>query len=133
MTPMEIQAMQSRQYEDDENVVFRSVVSVFQDLGYTVKQADSQAGFIQADGSADSNEAVKFWLGSTETTQTKVTAFVERIGEQTHVRISFVETIEKSTAYGADDREETQILNPDIYQNAFERIENAIFVRKSTT
>ena len=133
MTPLEIQAMQTRQYEDEQNVVFRSVVSVFQDLGYTIKQADSNAGFIQADGAADSDETVKFWLGSTKTTQTKATAFVERIGSQTHVRISFVETVEKSTAYGAEDREETQILFQDVYQNAFERIENAIFVRKATT
>jgi len=133
MTPVEIQNMQTRTYEHDLNVVFRSVVSVFQDLGYTVKQADTNAGFIQADGNADSNEALKFWLGATQTTQTKATAFVEKIGEKTHVRISFVETVEKSTAYGAEDRQETQIILAEIYQNAFERIENAIFVRTSTT
>jgi hypothetical protein len=133
MTPLEIQSMQTRQYEDEKNIVFRSVISVFQDLGYTIKQADTGAGFIQADGSADSNESLKFWIGSTKTTQTKVSAFVERIGQKTQVRISFVETVESSTMYGADDREETQILIADIYQNAFERIDNAIFVRKSTT
>ena len=132
MTPLEIQSMQTRTYESDTNTVFHSVVSVFQDLGYTIKNADSQAGFIQADGAADANEALKFWFGSTSTKQTKATGFVEKIGDKVSVRLSFVATVEKSTAYGADDREEKPILNADIYQNAFERIENAIFIRQAT-
>ena len=132
MTPIQIQSMQTRSYPESQNVVFRSVVSVFQDLGYTIKSADSTTGFIQADGTADSNEALKFWTGMTKTTQTKATGFVERIGSKSQVRLNFVSTTESSTAYGADDRKETPILDAQIYQNAFERVENAIFVRKSS-
>ena len=132
MTPLAIQSMQTRSYLEPQNVVFRSVVSVFQDLGYTIKSADANTGFIQADGTADSNEALKFWLGSTQTTQTKATGFVEQIGSKTQVRLNFVTTKEMSTPYGASDRKETPILDAQIYQNAFERVENAIFVRKSS-
>jgi hypothetical protein len=101
-------------------------------MGYTIKNADSTTGFIQADGTAASNEALKFWTGYTETTQTKATGFVEQIGSKTQVRLNFVTTKESSTMYGADDRKETPILDAQIYQNAFERVENAIFVRKSS-
>ena len=132
MTPLEIQTIQTRSYTEDKNIVFRSVVSVFQDLGYTIKNADLATGFIQADGTAQSNAALRFWTGYTETTQTKATAFVERIGSKTHVRLNFVATRESSTAYGASDRREEPILDTQLYQNAFERIENAIFVRGAT-
>lgn len=34
LTPMELQALQSHEYETSKEVLFASVVSVFQDLGY---------------------------------------------------------------------------------------------------
>jgi len=132
LTPLEIRSIQTRSYEAEYNVVFRSVVAVFQDLGYTIKSADISTGFIQADGAADSNEALKFWTGMTSTSQTKASGFVEQIGDATNARLSFIKSVESSTAYGADSREEEPILDSQIYQNAFERVENAIFVRTST-
>lgn len=132
MTPLEIRTIQTRSFESDYNVTFRSVVAVFQDLGYTIQSAELTTGFIQANGASDSNEALKFWIGATQTTQTKATGFVEEIGNKVNVRLSFVKSVESSTMYGADDRNETQILDAGIYQNAFERIENAIFVRTSS-
>ena len=70
--------------------------------------------------------------GPASTIQTKATGFVEQIGKKASVRLNFVTTVERSTAQGAEDREETPILDAGIYQNAFERIENAIFIRSST-
>ena len=132
LTPIEIRNIQSRRFEADYNIVFRSVVSVFQDLGYTIKSADISTGFVQADGAADSNEALKFWTGMTSTNQTKASGFIEKIGNKSSARLSFVASVESSTAYGADSRKEQPILDAQIYQNAFERIENAIFVRTSS-
>jgi len=132
LTPLEIRSIQTRSFEADYNVVFRSVVSVFQDLGYTIKSADISTGFIQADGAADSNDALKFWTGMTSTSQTKASGFVEDFGDKTRARLSFIESVESSTAYGADSRKEKPILDTQIYQNAFERVENAIFVRTSS-
>ena len=132
MTPLEIRSIQTRSFESDYNVTFRSVIAVFQDLGYTIQSAELKTGFIQADGATNSNEALKILVGATQTTQTKATAFIEEIGNKVNVRLSFVKSVESSTMYGANDRSETQILDVGIYQNAFERIENAIFVRSST-
>ena len=132
LTPLEIQSMQSRSYEHSKDIVFPSVMSVFQDLGYSINSADINTGLITAESTADSNKMKKFWLGISEVSQTKVNAFIEEIGSETKVRINFVGTKKESSWYGQDDREDTQILSPEPYQNAFEKIENAIFIRKNS-
>ena len=129
LTPLEIQSLQTREYEYGKNIVFPSVLSVFQDLGYTVKNADKDTGLITADSAAKSDMASKFWLGISNVSQTHATAFIEEIGKITKVRLNFVASSKKSSWYGQTDREDTPILNAEVYKNAFERIENAIFVR----
>lgn len=131
MTPMQIQSLQTREYDTTKEIAFASVMSVFQDLGYIVKTADKDTGLITAEGAAQSDAAMKFWLGVTKVSQTAATAYVETIGKSTKVRLNFVTSAQKSSAYGQSDREDTPILDAKIYQNAFERIENAIFVRSS--
>lgn len=131
MTPMEIQSLQTRDFDNSKKIVFASVVSVMQDLGYTVNNADFETGLINAESSAESDEAMKFWLGQSHVSQTKATAFVEEIGKTTKVRLNFVATKQVSYAYGQTDRDDTPILEAKLYQNTFEKIENAIFVRSS--
>ena len=132
LTPLEIQSMQSRSYEHSKDIVFPSVMSVFQDLGYSINSADINTGLITAESTADSDKKSKFWLGITKVSQTKANAFIEEIGSETKVRINFVVTKKKSDWYGQTDREDDQILSPEPYQNAFEKIENAIFIRSSS-
>ena len=132
LTPLEIQSMQSRSYEHSKDIVFPSVMSVFQDLGYSINSADINTGLITAESAADSDKKLKFWLGITKVSQTKANAFIEEIGNETKVRINFVVTKKKSFGYGQTDREDEQILTPQPYQNAFEKIENAIFIRSSS-
>lgn len=130
MTPLEIQSLQSREYEATKEVVFPSVISVFQDIGYTISNADIQTGLISAESSSKSDFASKFWLGITQVTQTKATAFVEQIGDKTRARLNFVEVNQSSSLYGQTDRQDTPLLDARLYQNAFEKIENAIFIRR---
>jgi len=84
MTPMEIQSMQSRDYKEGKGVVFSSVVSVFQDLGYTVKSADVATGFMTAVSPIkEKTDWVRVLFvggGKNVSMQTAVTAFVEEIG-----------------------------------------------------
>ena len=131
LTPMEIQSLQTREYEHDLKIVFPSVMSVFQDLGYTVKNANKDTGLISAESTAKSDFASKFWLGVTKVSQTSATAFIEEIGNITRVRLSFVVSDVSSTWYGQADKDDVQILDVEIYRNAFERVENAIFVRSA--
>ena len=129
-TPLELQTLQSREYEQDKQVVFSSVMSVFQDLGYTPTGADLETGFITAESAAQGGfNLLDLLIQDSTVVQTRATAYIERIGERTRVRLSFVEVRTTSYEEGQTDRRDVQVLDPAVYQNAFERIEQAIFVR----
>ena len=142
MTPLEIQSIQTREYEAPPKITFASVVSVFQDLGYTIKGANLNTGFINAESATQNSMSgadadvlfdVLGILGDTPPTQwveqTVATAFIEEIRDRTRVRLNFVTTRQSSSAQGQSSRRDTPILDVRIYTNAFERIENAIFIR----
>ena len=105
---------------------------MFKDLGYTINSADVNTGLITAESTAESNAAMKFWLGVAQVSQTKANAFIEKIGNKTSVRINFVNVVKQSSSWGQDDRKDNQILTPEQYRNAFEKIENAIFLRSGS-
>lgn len=141
-TPLEIQSIQTREYETPKKIAFASVMSVFQDLGYTIKNADLNTGFINAESAtqnatfgADADILVDVLgvFGNQPPTQrveqTVATAFIEEIKDRTRVRLNFVTTRQWSSAQGQSSRRDTPILDVRIYTNAFERIENAIFIR----
>ena len=130
MTPLQIQSIQSREYEQGKDVVFPSVMSVFQDLGYMVASADKDTGLIAADGAASSSGFAKLFDVNL-VSQTRATAFIEEIGDRTRVRLNFVRIHKESSTYGQSDRRDEPILDANVYQNAFERVENAIFVRSA--
>jgi len=130
MTPLEIQSMQSRQFSASYNNVFASTMSVFQDLGYSVTGADKDTGLISAESATGSDVAYAIFTGSTLTSQTRATAFVERLKNKTNVRLNFVEARQTSSGWGQTNRRDQPIMDASIYQNAFERIENAIFIRR---
>ena len=80
LTPLQIQALQTRDYTSHKNVVFPSVISVFQDLGYTIKNADKETGIIMAESAAKSDSTSRLF-GVSSVSQTSATAFVEEIGK----------------------------------------------------
>lgn len=134
LTPLAIQAMQSKEFEATPRVLFRSVVSVFQDLGYTIDTADFESGLITAT-SATKNKT-NFWgaLGGVSASgNTRATATVEELANgRTSVRLNFVSTKTSSSAYGQSHRSDKPILDAQVYQIAFEKIDEALFVRQAT-
>ena len=140
LTPLEIQSLQTREFKHDKAVVFASTMSVFQDLGYIVNSADLDTGLITTESPATGGHAafparltilpeLTVWSDVTSVMQTKATAFIEQIGNRSRVRLNFVITRQDSSVHGQTSRRDTPILDATVYQNAFERIENAIFVR----
>ena len=90
LTPLEIQSLQTREFEHDKAVVFASTMSVFQDLGYIVNSADLDTGLITTESPATSDRAtfparltilpdLMVWSDVTSVVQTKATAFIEQI------------------------------------------------------
>ena len=129
-TPLQIQSVQTREYEQSKQVVFASVMSVFQDLGYIVNSADLATGFITTEGLAVGEIGILDWLLNTsQVSQTRATAFIEEVDDKTRVRLNFVETWRESRGDGQNTRRDRPILEAEVYENAFDRIENAIFVR----
>ncbi|MCY3622179.1 MAG: hypothetical protein OXH68_10775 [Gammaproteobacteria bacterium] len=129
-TPLELQTLQSREYAEDKQIVFSSVMSVLQDLGYTPTSADLETGLISAESAAQGGfNLLDLLVDNATVVQTRATAYIERIGASTHVRLSFVEVRSTSSVGGQADRRDVQVLDQEVYQNAFERIEQAIFVR----
>ena len=134
LTPLEMQSLQQREFPVSKEVSFAATVSVLQDLGYIVDQADFNSGLITASSPTKRN------------TETRATAFIEnwRAGES-RVRLNFVTSKTRNVNtitptqnnggtifrlnYLGTRKNDTQILNPAIYQSAFEKIETAIFLR----
>lgn len=133
LTSLDIQSIQKRDYDLDSSIAFASVVSVFQDLGYIIDNADKATGFITAHSpSEDSTDLLQLLLEDdvTVTSQTKVTAVIESLTEErTSIRLNFVVGETESSKGGVTTRDKP-LLDADIYQNAFDKIEDAIFIRQ---
>lgn len=134
LTPMEIQALQSHQYETNKEVLFASVVSVFQDLGYQLSNADLGSGFITA--SSPMKNKTSFWdamANQQGSGNTKVTAFVEQMpGGAARVRLNFVNSKTVSGVWGGSSAQDQPIFDPQTYKVAWDKIDEAVFTRTAT-
>lgn len=102
-------------------------MSVLQDLGYTVEAADSQTGYLMGRGAA---QRASYRTDS----QSQVTAFIEPVGEErSRIRLNFVISHAKEALYTGRVRDEDEpITDPAVYQSAFDKIGEAIFIRKAS-
>lgn len=135
-TSLEIQAYQSRSFEVDKKTAFNSIMSVFQDLGYIVNSANLDTGFITAESptkGAKGSEAFLYLLaGRRVEGRTAVTAFVEELSTKSaKIRLNFVERKKSSGDYGQQSNRDDPIQDPKIYQSAFDKISDAIFIRSA--
>jgi hypothetical protein len=135
-TSLELQSIQAKSFDADKTTTFRSVLSVLQDLGYVVGSASMETGFITAESPTqqDTSGGAVFaaLLGGVRTEgKTAVTASIEEFGKDTRVRLNFVDKRARSSSYGQRASDETPILDPKVYNNAFEKISESIFIRKA--
>jgi hypothetical protein len=126
---LELQAIQSREFETSKKIAFAAVMSVFQDLGYTVGSASLDTGFITAQSPV--KQDLVLFVGQ-RMRDVKATAFVEEIAPgRTRVRLNFVNVTQTSSGYGMKGDNEVPIEDPKTYQQAFTKIEHGIFIRKN--
>lgn len=133
MSGLELQQLQTREYEASNVTVFASVLTVLQDSGYIVDSADRETGFITAKSPTDSKLSYNLLWGFGKRNQsTMITAFVEPLGQSyTKVRLNFVAIDDNSSGYGIRSRVDTPIEDAEIYQNVFEKIDETIFIRQA--
>lgn len=129
---LELQQIQSRDFDASYDSVFPSVVTVLQDAGYRIQSADKNSGLITGVASTKSKLSYGFGGWGKKKKTPVVSAFIEARGSAAaRVRLSFVMAKTKSSQYGMNSADENAILDPAIYQDAFEKISQAIFVRTS--
>lgn len=128
-TSIQLQAFQSREFETTQKIAFASVMSVFQDLGFTIGSADFETGFISA--KSPTEQSFVPFVGQ-KMSHVNATAFVEPMGEKrSKIRLNYVQTQQTSSGYGMKGEREIPIEEPEKYQDTFEKIQKAIFVREN--
>ena len=129
LTPVEIQAIQTREFETTKELAFRSVVGVFQDTGYTIDTASLETGLITA--SSTSHTEFQPFVGNV-VKLVRATATVEGMPNgKTNVRINLVKQSESSSLYGQRGANSAPILDAQEYENLFSRVQQGIFLRSA--
>ena len=145
----EIQSIQTRTYDKPYKDVFRAVVSVLQDNKYKVSQSDFNSGLITASGtpqvSENMNKAVGFipfvgGLLSMAREQKIETWYVSGTIEDLKkdmTKVRLVITADSSTSNivssAADaSKSDDMTSNPQVYQDLFAKIDQALFLRGAT-
>lgn len=129
MTPLELQALQSKEFETGKENLFSAVMTVVQDTGYQVQSADLQTGFITAVSAVEQKTGfLEALAGMQSQANTKMTAYVQNLPNgMARVRLNFMFSKSSSSKYGQATNERP-ILDPKIYRNAWEKIDEALFV-----
>jgi hypothetical protein len=132
MSALQIQELQTKDVEADRNVSFSAIMTVLQDSGYRIGAADKETGLITGVASTNTKTTWMPFVGFGKSKKTPVvSAFIEELSPSvTKIRLSFVMTKVSAGGMGGSQDEEP-ILDPNIYKDAFEKIEQAIFVRQS--
>ena len=129
-TSLELQVMQSRDFDTPKRVVFASTMWVFQDLGYSIISSDLDTGYISAKSPTQQQVVIGHRV---EMRDTKATAFIEEFRPGViKVRLSFINALEWSTGTGTKLFQEYPIEDATVYNNAFIKIQEAIFIRTGT-
>lgn len=134
LSPLQLQAMQTKEFESNKDAVFASVMTVLQDAGYRIENADLATGLITGIGSSKGKMVYSLWSGFGKSKKTPiVSSYIEQIGPNTRVRLNFVMAKIKSSLYGSQPQDEEPIIEAEVYQDAFNKIDQALFIRQSMT
>ena len=129
-----MQELQARVLESDKRTVFNASVSVLQDAGYVVRNADFDTGLITAAGETQNNTNLfGIFASTTSSTQTTASVFVEPWEfHATRIRVNFVEANKTSGQYGQSTSSDSTIFTANVYRNFYQQLDKAIFVRHGT-
>jgi hypothetical protein len=126
LDPLALQQLQTQEFETSKKILFASVVSVFQDTGFTIEAGDLATGIITA--KSPTTTELKMFLY--QTSGVRATAFVEET-KKSHakVRLNFIESSSVDAGYGAGSPNEIPNEDPTYYEKIFNKIREAVFLR----
>ncbi|MFN6936407.1 MAG: hypothetical protein ACK4NZ_14800 [Tsuneonella sp.] len=133
LSGLALQQIQAKDFEADKSIAFGAVMTVLQDAGYRIQAADKDTGLITGIGTSKKNLTWMPFVGFGTSKKTPaISAFVEEMGPGlTRIRLNFVMAKIKANAYGSDLGDEEAITESAIYQEAFEKIAQGLFMRQS--
>ncbi|MCF7791793.1 MAG: hypothetical protein K9L78_04650 [Victivallales bacterium] len=127
MTSLQLQSIQARTFKTTKRLAFNSVLTVFQDLGYIVSSANYDTGFITAE--SPTTTEFSFIDGGRVIKKTKTTAFIRKLRNgKTRVRLNFVNHKEIPLNKGSKTVQDKAVITPSVYQNAFNKIRECLFI-----
>jgi hypothetical protein len=133
LSGLELQQLQSKDFDAPKAVTFPAVMSVLQDSGYRIGSADRDTGLITATASTKTKMTWLPFIGFGTSKKTPVvSAFIEDRGlGMSRVRLNFVmgKITNNNQLGGLSDEE--PILDPVVYRDAFEKVSQAVFVRQT--
>jgi len=134
LSGLELQQLQTREFEAPYEMTFKSVMSVLQDAGYILENADLGTGFITGKAPSNTKLTYNIWTGfRNKNHTTKISSTIEKIGQDfSKVRLNFVAIDDSSLSAFGPSRVDTPIEDPEIYENVFEKISETIFIRMAT-
>lgn len=130
VSSVELQAIQTREFEATEKQAFGAVIATFQDYGYAITSADRETGMVLAKTTADADYS--YMTGLTRVEYNKASAFIEMVDKtRVKIRVSIVKYVSAKGAYGGGGEKEAMRTNPQIYQEIFAKIQHALFLKKN--
>lgn len=130
VSSLELQQMQSREFEVPKDVAFAAVMTVLQDSGYRIGAADRDTGLITGAASTNTHTTWLPFVGFGKSKKTPVvSAYIEDRGPAiSRVRFNFVMTKNSANQFGGS-ADEDPITDIAVYTDAFERLNKEVFVR----
>ena len=128
LSSVEMQALQTREFEATEDQVFSAIIATFQDCGYIVSSADRSTGLVLG----KTTSATKMYFDFNTVEYDKASAFVEKVAEgRVKVRVSIVRYMLMSYATGRKGEKESVRTKPEYYQKIFDKITQSLFLKKN--
>lgn len=138
-SPAEVKMMTTKQFESENDLVFKSVISLLQSESYIVDRADKETGLINGSKRIENKNAAmqRFLVGSSKDANTsKVMFYIEAINTDIcEVKITLYEGAETSSNgyWGSVNKQnkEQMIYEPRVYQEWFSSLQAEIERRKA--
>jgi hypothetical protein len=137
LSPVEVKAMTTKQFEASYDMTFRAVISLLQSEGFLIESANTEVGLINASKRIDNKnaEAELFWTGVSKDASTAKTVFyIEEINKElTEVKLTIYEgTISSDLWTGMKNvLKESMIQDATIYNTWFNHLRAEIERRKA--
>ena len=130
ISAVELEALQTREFEASVTDAFAATIGAFQSYGYTIQSADRDTGIVIA--KTTSNASLNQLIGLTRVEYDKANAFIEPSSAgHVKIRISIVKHVSATGAYGGGGEKEAMRTKPKVYQDLFTKIEQSLFMRKN--